>query len=383
MLVYACPRTAEQFMARKPATFGKYIQQLRSKRKIGLRALARQLAISPSYLNDIEKDRRPAPKNDLLGDIANQLEADLETLYDLAGQSRESSPPDTLNIMAERPECIPLLRAINDYNLDKRAIRELTRYMVSSNEKALIIAAGMGSRLRPLTEDKPKCMLDFGGETLLQRQIKAYNACGIKSISLIRGYQKEKINYEGLRYYENPDFQNNNILNSLFYAEEELDSHIIISYSDILFESQVVQRLLQSDHDISIVVDIDWRGYYVGRVDHPIEEAENVIFDANNNVIQIGKIIANDHDVHGEFIGMMRLTPKGTAILKQHFYQAKAVYDGKPFQRAAEFKKAYLTDMIQQMVDFGVPIHCVIIERGWKEIDTIEDYKNALKEFDE
>ena len=293
-------------MAHISNTFGGYIQGLRSNKRMGLRELARRLNISPTYLNDIEKDKRAAPKNDVLEVIAEELEADLERLYDLAGKSRDSIPPDIFRILEKRPECVPLLRAINEYNLNGPAIQDLRKDMISSNEKAMIIAAGMGSRLQPLTDDLPKCMLDFGGKTLLQRQIEAYNACGITDISVIRGYQKEKINYDGLRYYENPDFENNNILSSLFYAEQELDSHIVISYSDILFESHVVQRLLQSDHDISIVVDIDWRGYYVGRKDHPIEEAENVIFDANNNVVEIGKILTDKHDVHGEFIGNLQ-----------------------------------------------------------------------------
>ena len=364
-------------------SFGSYVHDLRSKKNIGLRELARKINISAAYLSDIEKDKRVAPKKVLLECFAEELEADLEELYDLAGKSRETIPPDISQIIAERPSCIPLLRSVNEYNFNGFAIEELRKAMISSNEKALIIAAGMGSRLQPLTEDTPKCMLDFGGKTLLERQIEAYNACGITKISVIRGYQKEKINYEGLRYYENPDYENNNILNSIFYAEQELNGHVVISYSDILFESQVLQRLLQCDHDISIVVDIDWRGYYVGRKDHPIEEAENVIFDANNNVVEIGKILTNKHDVHGEFIGMMRLTPKGAKIFKKHFQNAKALYANKPFQRSTEFKKAYLTDMIQEMTDLGVPIHCVIVESGWKEIDTVEDYKNALKAFEE
>ena len=86
--------------------------------------------------------------------------------------------------------------------------------------KALIIAAGLGSRLKDHTEDLPKCMLDFGGKTLLQRQLDAYKKNGIKNISLIRGYKKEKINYKGIKYFENTDYRNNNILNSIFYAEE-------------------------------------------------------------------------------------------------------------------------------------------------------------------
>ena len=63
-------------------------------------------------------------------------------------------------------------------------------------------------------------MLDFGGKTLLQRQLDAYKKCGVKDISLIRGYKKEKINYKGIKYFENTDYKNNNILNSIFYAEK-------------------------------------------------------------------------------------------------------------------------------------------------------------------
>ena len=133
--------------------------------------------------------------------------------------------------------------------------------------------------------------INFGDKTLLESQLEAYRNCGINNISVIRGYKKEKINYEDLRYYENPDFENNNILNSLFYAEQELNGNVIVAYSDSLFEASVVRRLLESQADISIVVDIDWRGYYDGRKEHPIEEAENVIFNANNEVLKIGKIL--------------------------------------------------------------------------------------------
>ena len=80
---------------------------------------------------------------------------------------------------------------------------------------------------------------------------------------------------------------------------------------------------------------------------------------------------------------MMKLTPRGADVFKRHFHRARSAFAGKPFQRAASFEKAYLTDMIQEMSDLGVSVHCVIIERGWKEIDTVEDYRNALREFSE
>jgi len=249
--------------------------------------------------------------------------------------------------------------------------------------KAIIIAAGKGSRLKHYTEDLPKCMLKFGGKTLLERQTEALKANGITDISIIKGYKEEKINYPGFKYYMNDRYEHNNILNSLFCAEKEMDSDVIVSYSDILYERQVISRLSESENDISIVVDIDWKGYYDDRKDHPIHEAENVIFDSNNKVVEIGKILTKKHDVHGEFIGMMKLTKRGADIFKRHFTRARELFWNKPFMRAATFQKAYLTDMIQDMVDMGVDINCVIIERGWKEIDTVEDYEKALKEFKE
>ena len=253
----------------------------------------------------------------------------------------------------------------------------------SINVKSIIIAAGLGSRLKGYTEALPKCMLMFGEKTLLERQLEVYKDCGIKDISVVRGFKKEKINYKGLNYYDNTDYHNNNILNSLFYAEEAISGNVVISYSDILFDTSVVSRLLESNADISIVVDIDWRGYYIGRQDHPVEEAEKVIFDANNEVLKIGKVITTKQDVYGEFIGMLKLSPRGSEIIKLHFNRAKKIFWDKPFQRSQTFQKAYITDLIQDMVDMGVSIHCVIIERGWKEIDTVEDYEKALIEFED
>jgi choline kinase len=226
-------------------------------------------------------------------------------------------------------------------------------------------------------------MLKFGKNTLLEMQLNIYRELGITDISVVRGYKKEKINYKGLNYYENTDFKNNNILNSLFYADEKISGNVIVSYSDILFDSYVVKRLLESHADISIVVDIDWRGYYVDRRDHPIDEAEKVIFDANNKVIKIGKVITSKNDVYGEFIGMMKLSPRGADIMKLHFNRAKKIFWDQPFQRSKIFQKAYITDLIQDMVDLGVHVHCVIIEKGWKEIDTVEDYEKALVEFED
>ena len=361
--------------------FGTFIRELRLKKGIGQRNLAEKIGIAASYLNDIEKNKRTAPKINIINKLSNVLETDKNHLHDLAGFSKKGVAPDISEYIESNPKIISLIRSIRENNLNDIQIDNLEKSLNLNNNKALIIAAGLGSRLKKHTENLPKCMLDFGGKTLLQRQLDAYKKNSITDISVIRGYKKEKIKYKGLKYFENTDYKNNNILNSIFYAEDFINGNIIISYSDILFDSTVVKRLLKSNHDISVVVDIDWRGYYVGRKEHPISEAENVIFNSNNEVEKIGKINTGNEEVHGEFIGMIKLTDRGAHIFKEHFHRLKKIYWNKPFQRAKVFQKAYLTDFIQELVDIGIKVHCVIIESGWKEIDTVEDYKKALVGF--
>ena len=361
--------------------FGALIREKRLNLGIGQRELAKKIGIAPSYLNDIEKEKRTAPKLAIIKKLSKHLETNLDELNDLAGVSKKKLAPDISEYIEKNPKIVSLIRSIKNNNLKEIEIESIEKSINKNDIKALIVAAGFGSRLKKYTENIPKCMLDFGGKTLLKRQIEAYNKNNIKNINLIRGYKKEKISYKGIGYFQNNDYKNNNILNSIFYAEKIINGNIIISYSDILFDPTVVQRTIKSNHDISVVVDIDWRGYYVGRKDHPISEAENVIFNSNNEVEKIGKINSGNEEVHGEFIGMIKLSNRGTEIFKEHFHRLKKIYWNKPFQRAKIFQKAYLTDFIQELVDIGIKVHCVIIESGWKEIDTVEDYKKALAGF--
>ena len=362
--------------------FGSYIRELRIKNEIGQRELAKKIGIAASYLNDIEKNKRSAPKSNIIKKLSTILKAELDLLNDLAGNSKKGLAPDIIDYIENNPNIVSLIRAAKNNNLKNDEIDQLELLINKSKTKSLIVAAGLGSRLKDHTENTPKCMLDFGGKTLLQRQLSSYKKCGIDDISLVRGYKKNKIDYKDIKYFDNDDFKNNNILNSIFYAEEEINGNIIISYSDILFEPFVVQRALDSDHDISVVVDIDWRDYYIDRKEHPLTEAENVIFNSNNEVVKIGKIASEKEEVHVEFIGMIKLNHRGCEIFKQNFHRVKKFFWNKPFQRAKVFQKAYFTDMIQELVDIGVKVHCVIIERGGKEIDTVEDYKKALTDFD-
>ncbi len=247
--------------------------------------------------------------------------------------------------------------------------------------KVIIVAAGLGSRLEFLTLDRPKCLLELGEKSILQRQLDIYNKAKISDISIVIGYLKECFTLPNLSYFENDDYKENNILNSLFCAEEKISGDVIISYSDIVFDSGILSELICSPHDISIVVDVDWRDSYIGRQDHPISEAEIVCLGDDFRVSRIGKGCAPISEANGEFIGMMKLSETGAEIFKHHFHVAKKVFKNKPFQRAKTFKQAYLTDLIQEMIDQDVKVHYVLVKGGWKEIDTVEDYKNAITMF--
>lgn len=245
--------------------------------------------------------------------------------------------------------------------------------------KAIILAAGMSSRMMELTDDKPKCMIEIGGKTMLQRQIDTFRQCGIDDIIVVRGYMREKIDYAGPKYVYNKNYRRNNILESLMHAESEMNSDIIVSYSDILYDKSVVEKLLKSKADISLIVDTDWRTHYVGRSQHPIEEAENVVVE-DGRITKIGKTV-NQNEAHGEFIGLTKFSKVGTNTLKSEYNRVKTQLENAPFHEAASLENAYLTDMIQELIDRGYPVVSVNIKGGWIEIDTPGDLQKAREKY--
>jgi choline kinase len=263
---------------------------------------------------------------------------------------------------------------VSDHIMSKNKVKKIR------DVKAIIIAAGMSSRLMELTDDKPKCMLEVNDKTLLQRQIEIFKHCGIDEIIVIRGYKKEKINYVGVKYIYNMNYRRNNILESLMAAEKEMVGEVIITYSDILFKRNVVEKLLESKDDISIIIDTDWKDRYKDRFQHPFEEAENVIVE-KNKVKKISKII-NPNDAYGEFIGMAKFSKKGSEIWRKNYHEVKKQFGNNPFHTAISIEKAYLTDMFQELIDRGYTVSSVDIKGDWMEIDTLEDISKAETQWD-
>ena len=244
--------------------------------------------------------------------------------------------------------------------------------------KAIILAAGRGSRLGNICERQPKCLLQIEDNTLLEIQINTLHAAGIDDISIVRGYEGAKINIPGLKYYDNLDYASTNMLHSLFCARKEIAGGVLILYADILYEEQVVKRIIESGHNIAVGVMVNWKEAIQQRTNIALEELEMVYFDSENQIEKIGKGLDEKYKTQGQYIGMVKLSSRGAEILKTNYDRAKRHNTKNTFGKAATFEKAWQIDLFQEMTELGVPLHCVIIERGWMEIDTPQDYQRAV-----
>jgi phosphoenolpyruvate phosphomutase len=245
--------------------------------------------------------------------------------------------------------------------------------------KAIIIAAGPGKRLGNHTYDKPKGLLKVGDKTILETQMEALRHHNVNDIVIVRGHMKERINFPDVKYCENNDYLNNNILQSLFCAESEINGAFVFSYSDILYDKEIVRKLLEQKVDIELIVDVGWKKRYENRTLHPPSEAE-LVFVKDGFITKIAKGLDPDKS-HGEFIGLAFFSEKGAKTLKTVFREVNKKFQNKQFHNAVTIQKAYLTDMLQELIDRGHKVKNIDIDGGWHEIDTPQDLERAVREW--
>lgn len=242
--------------------------------------------------------------------------------------------------------------------------------------KAIVIGAGRGSRLRHFTEEIPKTLVPVLGRPMLDTILEALAAGGFRrsDVVFVCGYKGEVIRaaYPDLTYVENPDWERNNILLSLLHARDHLGGGFVSTYADIVYRPSVVADLCASGHDVTLACDTDWRRRYVGRSQHPETDAEKLRAEGDR-VVELSRRISSE-SASGEFIGVMRLSAAGASRFLAAFDAAKAVFAGREFREGRSFEKAYLIDLLQQMIEQGEPMHRVDTHGGYMEIDTVQDH---------
>lgn len=235
--------------------------------------------------------------------------------------------------------------------------------------KAIILAAGEGTRLRPYTLDRPKCLVEAGGRSLLDYQLEVLRSQHVNPIAIVTGYMADKLARPDLVVHVNPRYAETNMVWTLFCAESELSGETIIAYGDIVYSKEVLGALLASKHDISVIVDRQWESYWRARFANPLDDAETLKLTADGRIREIGQKPRTLADIEGQYIGLMKFSAAGLAVLKSIFHGAKQAGNlrGKPVE------KAYMTDLLQAIIDAGHRVDAVPVDGQWVEIDSVSD----------
>lgn len=248
--------------------------------------------------------------------------------------------------------------------------------------KALILAAGEGTRLRPYTLNKPKCLVEIDGMSLLDRQIEVLQSERVSEITIIGGYRADMLKRLGVDLLMNPRYAETNMVWTLFSAEQELQGDLLIAYGDIVYSREILRAMLKSTADIAVAIDLSWEQYWKARNDNPLNDAETLRMNDAGHILEIGQKPLSLDQIQGQYMGLMKFSPRGIEILRETFHRARS----KGSLRGKTAEKAYMTDLLQLMIDEGNIITAVKVQGGWVEVDTVNDLnleitKSRLREI--
>ena len=245
---------------------------------------------------------------------------------------------------------------------------------------AIIIAAGSGKRISNKVKNTPKSMVKVNGRPIIEHQLSVLNKAGINEIYVITGPHSEKFNIKNVKYVKDEQYEKHDIVGSLMEAKKNFEKDTLVLYSDIIFELKILEKIMNSKEDISIAVDMNWEKNYEGRSEHPKSEAENVELNNKLDIIKIKKNIENVNNNVGEFLGIIKFTNKGSELFIKKYQELVNSSNGL-FHEAPSILKAYVTDMIQELIDSNIKIKPIFVSGKWCEIDTMQDLRNAEKIF--
>ncbi len=234
--------------------------------------------------------------------------------------------------------------------------------------KAIILSAGQGRRLLPLTENTPKCLLPVADQPVLSRQIDALLSVGIDHITIITGFKAELI--EDLlqqRYAAHPDIKTRfnpfyevaDNLASCWIARDEMNGSFLLLNGDTVIESALLLKVLNST-PAAITLSVDYKDTYDA-------DDMKVQLDTEGWVQQVSKIVP-PHQVNAESIGLLYFRDQGAFLFRQSVEEA--------LRHPAELKSWYLS-IIDRLAKQHLVRTCSVSGFRWCEIDFIEDLARA------
>ena len=237
----------------------------------------------------------------------------------------------------------------------------------------IILSAGIGSRLRPFTNNKPKCLVKVGGKPILQRQLEISKLCGInkKSISIVGGYFCDQLRKYDLNVIENKSFNSTNMVYSLFLGLKNLkiEEDLIISYGDIIYEKKILKKLVNSNFPISVVADKSWAKLWQLRMENVLEDAETFKYDSKLNILELGRKARSIKEIQAQYIGLIK-------VKKEFLKKIIDIYEGFYKNNSSEkesLENMYMTSFLEILIERNIPVKACLIESGWLEVDTTQD----------
>jgi L-glutamine-phosphate cytidylyltransferase len=228
--------------------------------------------------------------------------------------------------------------------------------------RAIILAAGRGSRMGSLTDDQPKCRTELHGKSLIDWQILSLQQAGITELAIVRGYLADSFDFE-VKYFENERWAETNMVMSLVMADEWLqEDTCIISYSDIVFSSQSVNTLCDAEGDIVITYDPNWYDLWSMRFEDPLSDAETFQMDGDK-VIEIGNKANSIDEIKGQFMGLLKFSPQGW----------KQVLEFLDVHTQDQRDKLDMTKLLQGLIKDNKILNATPIKDPWYEVDSEAD----------
>jgi len=241
-----------------------------------------------------------------------------------------------------------------------------------TNMKAIILAAGMGSRIRPLTDNCPKCLLKVGGKTILEMMLSHIQRCGINEVIFVLGYLQDQVrDYVktafpelAATYLVNDNFATTNTGYSLMLALRETKDCAFVKFdADVVFDEEILRRLIDSEHENCLCIDKN--------IQLDAEEIK-VTIEGDNKVVKVSKLV-RPMDAIGESIGIEKINGHTAELLLVELQ--KNMLDVENHQN-------YYEDAYERLIANTVAFHALdISELRWTEIDTHEDFATAEKIF--
>lgn len=231
--------------------------------------------------------------------------------------------------------------------------------------KAIILAAGRGSRMKAMTDDRPKCLVELRGKSLLEWQISALKEAGIDEIGIVTGYQRGSLANRGLTEFHNPRWAETNMVSSLACAREWLIAEpCIVSYSDIFYDASAPRALMASPAALAITYDPNWLTLWQKRFGDPLDDAETFRRHADGTLAEIGAKPRSLAEIEGQYMGLLRFTPES-------WQEVERIRRDLP---DAEQDQMHMTGTLQKLLEAGrLPILPLAYTGEWGEVDSADD----------